>query len=502
MQLTNTQVVFVLIFFIYGLAFFSMGLALMLETSRSPRLAERRILRPLAVFGLLHGVHEWIEIIFLQGIWLSTEFPFQLAAGRVFWLAISFLPLVVFAVITFTAPCVRSRIPAALGFGCLAAYLVSALVTGVRFPEDLLARMDALARYLLAVPGGLLAGWALEALGRRAAREGRVGLARRFTGAALGFALYGITQLFVSPASFWPANWLNAGAFQAATGFPVQIVRAAAAVWITYCLLQAIQIVEREREKELHEAQKGRLEALERVQRELVEREALRSELLRHIVLAQEDERARIARELHDEAAQLLTGFSLNLAALRDSVPANPQLQELVARLQDLSREISQRIYRLIHDLRPAQLDDLGLVPALRSLAGEERKRTGLNVTVSLGGRPRRLDSVVETVFYRVAQEALSNTARHSGAETAEVALIFTEQKALLRVCDSGSGFDPLADLRPPKGWGLAGMRERAESIGAIFRLQSAPGQGTVVEVEVDTGKTAVQPEVQENPEP
>src|SRR5690606_20130251 len=124
-----------------------------------------------------------------------------------------------------------------------------------RFPEQLLARMDALARYLLAVPGGLLAGWALETLGRQARREGRVGLAWRFTGAALGFVLYGLTQLFVSPAGFWPANWLNTGVFQAAAGFPVQLLRAAAAGWITICLLQAIQIVEREREKELCEAQ-------------------------------------------------------------------------------------------------------------------------------------------------------------------------------------------------------------------------------------------------------
>ena len=365
----------VLIFFIYGLAFFSMGVALSLESMRAPRLAERLVLRPLAVFGLLHGMHEWIEILLMQGVWLGVPFPDYIDWLRFALLVVSFIPLIYFGLLMLVDPERGNWLPVGILIGMLGVYAIVLLVVNQVRPDLHMAPADTLARYFLAVPGGILAGLGLRKRARQVEAEGRVVIARRFRWAALGFALYGLTQIFVGPVDLFPANIINGAVFVDLLGFPVQLVRAAMAILITVNLIQAIQVVDREREEQLLSAQQERLEALEQVRQDLEEREALRRELLRHTVIAQEEERGRIARELHDETAQFLTALSLNLATLKNLVPKEPKIQDLIENLQSQTREMSQGIYRLVHDLRPAQLDDLGLVPALQYLAEEEFKR-------------------------------------------------------------------------------------------------------------------------------
>lgn len=490
MLLTDVQLQMVLVFFVYGLAFFSMGIALTLETGRSPLLAERRVLRPLAAFGLLHGAHEWMEIILLQGVWLGLPFPPVFTWLRVILLTISFIPLVIFGSLMLSAqlhiPSIRFYIVVGLIFVDLAAIALSAHID----PENLVAHIDALARYLLATPGGVLAGLGLLYRSHQVQLENRPKLAQPFRWAAISIGLYGFTQLFVSSAGIFPTNILNAQTFQSILGFPIQVLRAAAATLVTVNLIRAIHIVEREREAQLLNAQQARVEALEQVQRELIQREALRRQLLRHTVIAQEEERARIARELHDETAQELTAFTLNLATLRASLPQRSDVAELVARLQSLSQQMSQSIYRMVRDLRPAQLDDLGLVSALKYLADESRGQLGLETTVEIHGPRQRLDPLSETVIFRVAQEALANVSRHAQTNQAKMQLTFEPERVTLRICDTGVGFDVHASLSPPRGWGLAGMRERAESLDGEFKLQSAPGQGTTVEVIIPLTQT------------
>jgi signal transduction histidine kinase len=283
----------------------------------------------------------------------------------------------------------------------------------------------------------------------------------------------------------FPATYINSAAFIKLTGMPIQVVRAVLAVLITFGLVRATQVVETERQQAFLAAQKERLAALEQIQRDLVEREALRKELLRHIVIAQEDERARIARELHDETAQFLTALTLDLATLRNSVSGDDKVEALLNRLQSLSREMSQEIYRMVHDLRPAQLDDLGLVAGLKYLAEEEHNRSGLGVGLEIEAPCQRLDPLVETVLFRVAQEALTNVARHAQCKQAMIQLQCASQRVTLRVIDEGVGFRVDVDLVPPHGWGLAGMRERAESVGGALQVYSQPGSGTTVEIVV-----------------
>jgi two-component system sensor histidine kinase UhpB len=360
----------------------------------------------------------------------------------------------------------------------------------------LIPRGDALARYFLAVPSGLLAAWALQARAVQVQRENRPGLVSFFRWSALGFGLYGLTQLLVSPLDMFPARYLNNQVFLSIFGFPVQVVRAGMALLITINLLRAIQLVEREREAQLFAAQQDRLEALELIQRELVEREAMRRELLRHTVIAQEDERARIARELHDETAQFLTALSLNLATLKNSVGLEPASIQILDRLQSLSREMAQGVHRMVHALRPAQLDDLGLVAALQYLGDLEKNRAGLIVSLKVEGQRQRLDPLVETVLFRVAQEALTNVARHSKCDRATIHLCYTPQQVVLSVRDEGIGFRLNGKKHLFGKWGLAGMRERAESVGGELKVSSHPGHGTVVEILVPIGEST-----QGNPE-
>jgi signal transduction histidine kinase len=143
-----------------------------------------------------------------------------------------------------------------------------------------------------------------------------------------------------------------------------------------------------------------------------------------------------------------------------------------------------------VHDLRPAHLDDLGLVPALNFLFSQDCCPKGLDISFDVQGDARRLDPLIETVLFRVAQESLYNVSRHSDAKQAKVGLRFEGDRVVLQISDQGRGFDPTENFHPPRGWGLAGMRERVESISGKFNLQSAQGQGTIVEAIIPLTQT------------
>ena len=291
--------------------------------------------------------------------------------------------------------------------------------------------------------------------------------------------------MFVTPINMFPANLINAAWFVDVFLIPIQVFRAGIAVIITVSLIRATQIVEKERQNQLVKAQEARLNALQQVQVELVKREALRRELLRHTVNAQEEERARISRELHDETAQILTAFTLDLAALRNYLPKGENIRQIIDRLQALSLQMSKGIYRLVHDLRPAQLDDFGLVPALGYLRDEFSQRMGLTLEVEVTGESQRLDPLIETVCFRVVQEALTNIARHAQTDHAGVSLSFSETQVILIIQDNGVGFRFDPNNAAQVGFGLAGMRERVRSVNGNFRLESHMGTGTCIAIEI-----------------
>jgi two-component system, NarL family, sensor histidine kinase UhpB len=199
------------------------------------------------------------------------------------------------------------------------------------------------------------------------------------------------------------------------------------------------------------------------------------------VLRAQEEERRRVARDLHDEVNQALTAILLRLEALSQDSP--PERQEDVAELKRLANQAMEELLNLARHLRPTALDDHGLVPAIEAQLKGFGERTGIAADFATEGDAAGLDEDKQTVVYRVAQEALLNVGRHANATHVDVTLTAREAGAELRVSDDGSGFNP-ASAREG-GLGLAGMAERARLVGGELDLRSSPGSGTEVTLRV-----------------
>ena len=401
-------------------------------------------------------------------------------------LVISFASLLIFGIWIFSPQTTLTQRQRLNRNSAVFIYTSAVLLVGLLVSPsggDRVGYIDGIARYFLAVPGAAIAGIALHRQAKLSEHQVLKGLGPALQVAGWGFILYAATQIFVPTLDFFPADWLNAASFSQTFGFPIQVIRAGMAVLITVSLIWATHLVDEERGRQFLAAQQSRMETLNRLEREMRTRESMRQDLLRHIVVAQEDERARVARELHDETAQILTAFSFHLAALRNALPARANFQPQLDQLQLLSRQMSIGIYQLVRDLRPAQLDDLGLVPALQYQCDEALNRTGLKVRLSVLGERRRMDKLIETVLYRVAQEALTNVARHAAVQEADLTISYQPHQVVLSVVDHGKGFH-LEDYSTDRhAWGLEGMRERAESVNGSLLLHSTRGSGTEVEI-------------------
>ncbi len=208
--------------------------------------------------------------------------------------------------------------------------------------------------------------------------------------------------------------------------------------------------------------------------------------LSQQLLAVQETERRRIALELHDEIGQTLTGLRLSL-----ELPARLPAEAAAARLaqaRTMVDELLRYVENLALDLRPAMLDDLGLLPALLWHIERYSARTGVHVNCKHSGLDRRFPPEIETAVFRIAQEALTNAARHAGVDEVTVRLWATPETLGLQVEDGGNGFDPQAALSAGATSGLSGMRERALLSGGHFDIESEPGHGTRLTVELPLG--------------
>ena len=234
------------------------------------------------------------------------------------------------------------------------------------------------------------------------------------------------------------------------------------------------------------------LRASEQTQRELLaEARDLQGHLRRlthQVLLAQEEERKLISRQLHDEIAQILAGISVQLATLKASTTIDPRhLHQRIEKTRRLVEHSIDVVHRFARDLRPAMLDDLGLVPALRSYVKEFAAPKGLQIHFNPLVEGEQLDTAKRTVIYRVAQEALTNVARHAHARNATIRLQKLPGAIRLEIQDDGRSFPAGRLLAARRGGrlGLLGMRERVEMVGGRFAVASAPGKGTTVTAEI-----------------
>ncbi|MCL4370840.1 MAG: PAS domain S-box protein, partial [Chloroflexi bacterium] len=235
---------------------------------------------------------------------------------------------------------------------------------------------------------------------------------------------------------------------------------------------------------------KAREAETQRLWAELEDKEHLRAELLARAIHVQEDERRRIARELHDETGQAMNAMVFGLKAAETALENDPvKARDVLARLKAAASDNVRELQGIIYDLRPSVLDDLGLIPALRWLAESRLEAAGIRVDWEITGDERRLGPEVETALFRIGQEALSNVLRHAEAHHVWLGLDFSARSITLCVRDDGQGFDPRIMFahrdESGRGLGLLGMRERVELLGGSFSAESTPGEGTTVRAQI-----------------
>ena len=221
--------------------------------------------------------------------------------------------------------------------------------------------------------------------------------------------------------------------------------------------------------------------AARRAGEEVVQSRKLLRDLSRRLHDVREQERRRIAREIHDDLGQPLTALRMDLAWLRARTPADAL--PLVAKAQDMERLVDETIDKvraIATELRPAVLDDLGLVPAIEGEADEWQRRTGVRCELDLPADVGRLDDARATTVFRVLQESLTNVARHARAARVRIQLRATPGEVVLEVSDDGRGITP-QEITAHGSLGLLGMRERADVWGGELGLHGVPGRGTTV---------------------
>ncbi|MBN1563828.1 MAG: hypothetical protein JXA10_08310 [Anaerolineae bacterium] len=501
------------VYFIYGLAFYSLGLALLIESGRSSQLNLARSMRLLAGFGLLHGTHEWIDMV-------ERELAFHydaLIPEWLLWLRLAILITSFIALLAFGEHLLRSnggkiswRITANATIVCILGSLFLPLMYEIS-DREWAAGIDVLSRYVLGMPGAALGFWALWLQRTIFHKRGMSRFVVGLTAAALALVGYGMVgQIFVKESVFFPSNVINDRLFQDIFGFPVQVLRTIMALTVTVSMIYVLRALEVESEQRLEAAEWSKLEAERRnrdqlkqlneelkaanakttqLLQEVRRRDAVRGELLQRITTAQENERKRIARELHDGTGQILTGLGLGLRGTASLVERDPaRAADRLNELEMMATTALGELRHLINDLRPPQLDDMGLVAALRWLVDTLGKRAEVAITFQANSEAYPLPPEVETTLFRIAQEGLNNILKHAQADRATVTLNFGPELTL-SVRDNGVGFDLAGMLAggsgPSMAWGLLGMQERANLINADLTLASVPGQGTALNVKL-----------------
>jgi two-component system sensor histidine kinase UhpB len=221
----------------------------------------------------------------------------------------------------------------------------------------------------------------------------------------------------------------------------------------------------------------------------LMEKMRLERKYLSQIIEAQENERRRISRELHDEIGQALYAIKFNLEMIDKDLPqATPSVRGRLGEAKSLSSQTLTSMRQLALDLRPTMLDDLGLIPTLRWYVQNFSNRLNIYSNFEAMGLEEKLPPQIETAFYRIIQEALNNIAKHAQADRVEISLMRRDSKILASIQDNGKGFDldkVLHPESPERGFGLIGIQERVALLGGQIDIQSRPGSGTLIHIEV-----------------
>jgi signal transduction histidine kinase len=459
-----------------------MGLLVAVEGGRASDVRLRRALPPLAGFGLVHAAHEWMEMYVLMGHPANPAEVSIMSAIALATLAFSFISLAAFGSFLLAETEITRRLILLIPLGLEAVWVFGLYdFRGVYVGQTLWDVADTWTRYTLAMPASVLTAVGLVAQQRAFRRSGLIRFGRDALWAAIAFGWYGLFgQFFAKNTPLFPSNIINQQSFFDLFGFPIQMFRAlmaAAAAFFVVRFLRAFQV---ETDRKIADLQQARLE-------ESQAREVMRAELFRRVVAAQEAERQRIARDLHDETGQSLTAIGMGLRGLSGSLGAqNKDAFATLHKLETLTADALRELERLISDLRPSHLDDLGLSATLRWYAGRIQEHVPIKIRVDIAGEEPELDDAMKITIFRIIQESLNNIIKHAHASNANIHLRFEDKNVRIHVRDNGTGFD-LERVKQSRTnrpvLGLAGMEERAALLEGTVSIQSRPGFGTEVEV-------------------
>jgi signal transduction histidine kinase len=239
--------------------------------------------------------------------------------------------------------------------------------------------------------------------------------------------------------------------------------------------------------QELEQRVKGRTVELERLYQQLHRKDEERGSLLGKIITAQEEERRRIAREIHDDISQTLTGLVMSIGSIEANMTSNPAAAKKgLESLRQATGEAVENARRLIRDLRPSLLDDLGLVPAISWYVENYLDAAGVKAELQTSGLDKGLSPMIQIVLFRIVQEAITNIVKHAQAKTAHIYLQFAPSAIAGSIEDDGVGFNANAlHIENRQGIGLLGMEERIELLKGKLTIGSKPGKGTRIHFEI-----------------
>ena len=458
--------------FVYGLSFFTLGLVVSLQQARRSRYSLASGLWALAVFAFLHAFADWgLVFIPLRAQPQHSPAVAALWGFRTMVAAISFGFLMYFGASLLAAGAprrlsllIRAAAPLLTGVWLLAFFAYPLIDQGAGVRGWYLAS-EVWSRYLLGLPAALAVAAGLLRQTGELRRDLLFAQVHSLRGSAAFFALYGAAAgLIVPTQSFWPASVLNTEAFVRLTGVPIELFRAAAAIGTAYYTSRLMGIFSIETTRRLTSAEQEK---------------------------AVYQDRERIARDLHDGVLQTLYGVGLGLRWARDRLPEGtedlkPKLDDLAAQLGGAVQDLRQSIL----GLRGKSVRMADLPSAFREVAGQVARLAHLTVRLETEGLgeedsgERQIPAAYRDHLLALLREGLSNAARHSGADEVHVMLALEDDTMILRIVDEGTGFDPGAVL-PGEGvrsrahHGLRNMRARTEQLGGTFRVDSEPGKGT-----------------------
>jgi signal transduction histidine kinase len=419
------------------------------------------------MYVLMGHPTEW-ELSIMGGIQLAT-------------LAFSFISLAAFGSFLLAETEVTRRLILLIPIGLQAVWVFGLYNFSGEYGGKVLWNVaDVWTRYTLAMPASVLTAIGLVIQQRAFRRSGLVRFGQDALWAAITFGWYGLFgQIFSKVTPLTLSQYINEGLFQEIFGFPIQLFRAATAVAAAIFVMRFLRAFQVETERKIADLQAAQLEQSH-------QRETMRAELFRRVVAAQEAERQRIARDLHDETGQSLTAIGMGLRGLAGRLSSrNKEALNTLHKLETLTADSLKELQRLMTDLRPSHLDDLGLSAALRWYSSKIQEHSPLHVRVDIHGEECDLDDAMKITIFRIIQECLNNIIKHSQATHVNIHLHYEEKVVRISVFDNGIGFDrdQVQQRRTSRpSLGLAGMEERAALLNGTVSVQSRPGYGTEVE--------------------